>query len=74
MEDRECRSFRLGAVRGGSREEPAAKGGLRRGLGQAWRTGGTKTQTGDQLDDFLEARAAKRETGGARVGDLAGTA
>jgi zinc protease len=29
-----------------------------------WRTGGTKTQTGDQLDDFLEQRAAKVETGG----------
>jgi zinc protease len=27
-----------------------------------WRTGGTKTRTGDQLDDFLEARAAKLET------------
>ena len=29
-----------------------------------WRTGGTKTETGDQLDDFLEVRAAKVETGG----------
>ena len=32
--------------------------------GEVWRTGGTKTQTGDQLDDFLEVRAAKVETGG----------
>ena len=31
---------------------------------EVWRTGGTKTQTGDQLDDFLEVRAAKVETGG----------
>ena len=31
---------------------------------EVWRTGGTKTQTGDQLDDFLEIRAAKVETGG----------
>ena len=33
-------------------------------FGEVWRTGGTKTQTGDQLDDFLEVRAAKVETGG----------
>jgi zinc protease len=32
--------------------------------GEVWRTGGTKTQIGDQLDDFLEQRAAKVETGG----------
>jgi len=30
--------------------------------GEVWRTGGTKTQTGDQLDDYLEIRAAKVET------------
>ncbi len=30
--------------------------------GDVWRTGGTKTKTGDQMDDFLEARAAKIET------------
>jgi zinc protease len=30
---------------------------------EVWRTGGTKDQTGDQLDDFLEMRAAKVETG-----------
>jgi zinc protease len=29
-----------------------------------WRTGGSKTRTGDQLDDYLEQRAAKVETGG----------
>jgi zinc protease len=33
-------------------------------FGEVWRTGGTKAQTGDQLDDFLEVRAAKVETGG----------
>ena len=32
--------------------------------GSAWRTGGTTSKTGDQLDDFLEIRAAKVETGG----------
>ena len=38
-------------IRGGSREEPAAKVGLVSLYGQVWRTGGTKTLTGDQLDD-----------------------
>jgi len=49
-------------VRGGSRSEPAAKAGLLDIYGEVWRTGGTKTQTGDQLDDFLEIRAARVET------------
>src|SRR5579863_329817 len=51
-------------IRGGSSNEPAAKVGLVDMFGEVWRTGGTKTQTGDQLDDFLEIRAAKVETGG----------
>ena len=51
-------------IRGGSREEPASKVGLVELYGEVWRTGGSKTQTGDQLDDFLEARAAKVETAG----------
>ena len=50
-------------IRGGAREEPAQKIGLVDTLGDSWRTGGTKTKTGDELDDFLEARAAKVETG-----------
>jgi zinc protease len=49
-------------VRGGSREEPAAKVGLVDIYGDVWRTGGTKARTGDELDDYLEARAAKVET------------
>jgi zinc protease len=49
-------------IRGGAVDEPAAKAGLVSLYGQAWRTGGTKDQTGDQLDDYLEARAAKVET------------
>src|SRR6266404_922258 len=49
-------------VRGGSRSEPAAKVGLVSLYGEVWRTGGTKAQTGDQLDDYLEIRAAKVET------------
>jgi len=51
-------------IRGGSRDEPADKVGLTEIYGQAWRTGGTKQRTGDQLDDYLEARAAKVETEG----------
>src|SRR5580693_7286701 len=51
-------------IRGGSRNEPPNKVGLVEIFGEVWRIGGTKTQTGDQLDDFLEARAAKVETGG----------
>ena len=50
-------------IRGGSVNEPANKTGLVDIFGEVWRTGGTKTQTGDQLDDFLEVRAAKVETG-----------
>ncbi len=51
-------------IRGGSRNEAASKTGLVDIYSDVWRTGGTKTQTGDQLDDFLEVRAAKVETGG----------
>jgi zinc protease len=49
-------------IHGGSREEPASKTGMLDIYGDVWRTGGTKSQTGDQLDDFLEIRAAKVET------------
>jgi len=51
-------------IRGGSHLEPAAKIGIVSIYGQVWRTGGTKSKTGDQLDDYLEARAAKVETSG----------
>ena len=51
-------------IRGGSVNEPDSKVGLVDIYGEVWRTGGTKTRTGDQLDDFLEVRAAKVETGG----------
>jgi zinc protease len=50
-------------IRGGSRSEPANKAGMLDMYGEVWRTGGTKSQTGDQLDDYLEVRAAKVETG-----------
>ena len=51
-------------VRGGSRSEAANKVGLVDIYGEVWRTGGSKNQTGDQLDDYLEIRAAKVETNG----------
>lgn len=51
-------------IRGGSRDVPADKTGLIDLYGDAWRTSGTVTQNGDQLDDLLEAKAAKVETGG----------
>ena len=51
-------------IRGGSRNEPAGKIGLVDLYSEVWRTGGTKTETGDQLDDYLEVRAAKVETDG----------
>ncbi len=51
-------------IQGGSKEEPADKVGLASVYGSAWRTGGTRSKTGDELDDALEARAARVETGG----------
>ncbi|MGA2902616.1 MAG: insulinase family protein, partial [Candidatus Korobacteraceae bacterium] len=37
-------------IRGGSISEPPAKTGLTDIYGDVWRTGGTKTKTGDQMD------------------------
>ncbi|MGI8771276.1 MAG: M16 family metallopeptidase [Acidobacteriaceae bacterium] len=51
-------------MRGGGRDVPDAKAGLIDLYGEAWRTSGTAAHTGDQLDDILEAKAAKVETGG----------
>ncbi len=51
-------------IRGGSRDEPASKAGLVDLYSDAWRTSGTASKDGDTLDDLLEAKAAKVETGG----------
>ena len=51
-------------IRGGGRLVSATKTGMIDIYGEAWRTGGTKTRTGDQLDDYLEQRAARVETAG----------
>ena len=54
-------------IRGGAEDEPASKTGLVEIYGESWRTGGTEKLSGDQLDDLLEARAAKVETGAAEA-------
>jgi zinc protease len=54
-------------VRGGSRDEPAAKTGLVDLYGEVWRTSGTATTTGDQLDDQLAIKAASIESGGSEA-------
>lgn len=51
-------------IRGGARDVPSDKVGLLAIYSQSWRTGGTASKTGDQLDEFLDARAARVETGG----------
>lgn len=51
-------------IRGGSRDEPDAKVGLVSLYGDTWRTSGTATVNGDDLDDRLEAKAAQIETSG----------
>lgn len=51
-------------IRGGSREEPAAKTGLVSLYGETWRTSGTASKSGDELDEELAQKAAAIETGG----------
>lgn len=65
QEDHELPLVRGSAIiRGGSRDVPADKAGLLGIYTQAWRTGGTATKTGDELDQLLESRAARVETSG----------
>ena len=51
-------------MRGGGRDVPAAKTGMVDLYGDVWRTSGTAKMSGDAMDDLLEAKAAKVETGG----------
>lgn len=51
-------------IPGGSRDEQTAKAGLIDLYGQTWRTSGSEKLSGDAMDDALEAKAAKIETGG----------
>jgi zinc protease len=65
QEDHELPLIRGSAlIHGGSRDVPGDKAGLVSILAGSWRTGGTETRTGDQLDDILESRAARVETSG----------
>ena len=50
-------------IRGGGRDIPADKTGMLSVYTGSWRTGGTTTRPGDQLDEFLDARAARVEVG-----------
>ncbi|MFQ5741362.1 MAG: M16 family metallopeptidase, partial [Acidobacteriota bacterium] len=58
-------------VRTGSRLEPADRIGLASLTGSVMRTGGTTKISGDQLDDFLESRAANISTS---IGESFGSA
>jgi zinc protease len=51
-------------MHGGGLDVPAAKDGLVDLYSQTWRTSGTTTHSGDELDDILERKAAKVETAG----------
>jgi len=51
-------------IRGGGLEVPKEKTGMMGILGSVWRLGGTEKMTGDQMDDYLESRAARVSTGG----------
>jgi zinc protease len=64
LEDHELPTIEvLARIRTGSRLVPADKTGLTDVFGDVLRTGGTKSMTGDQIDDFLEARGARIESG-----------
>ena len=52
-----------GVVRTGNLLDPATKTGLGSVLGTVLRTGGTSHRTGDEIDEFLESRAASVEVG-----------
>lgn len=64
LEDHELPLVEVTAmVRAGSALDPADKVGLADLAGEVLRTGGTETLPGDQLDDWLESRAAEVEVG-----------
>lgn len=72
MENRELPLVSVSArIRTGSLLEPAEKSGLASLTGSVLRAGGTEAMTPDQLDLFLEDRAASIEAG---IGDDSGTA
>ncbi len=63
LEDHELPLVQITArIRTGAVYEPAGKTGLAAITGTVQRTGGTRSMSGDEIDDFLEARAASVET------------
>lgn len=70
MEDHELPLVQVNArIRTGTSYDPPGKAGLGNLAGVVQRTGGTESLTGDELDEFLEARAATLSTSvGATVG------
>lgn len=72
LEDHELPLVGVSAqIRTGSRLEPADKVGLAGIAGTVMRSGGTTSLSGDELDDYLEGKAAVIETG---IGETAGSA
>ena len=72
MEDHELPLVGVSAIiRTGARLETQEKIGLASLTGTVLRTGGTKNWSGDQLDEYLEGKAAGIETA---IGDTSGTA
>src|SRR5258706_8135678 len=72
LEDHELPMIDVSArIRTGARLEPADKVGLAQITGLVMRTGGAKGRSGDEIDDWLDARGARIETS---VGTDAGTA
>ncbi len=68
LEDHELPLVQVVArVRTGGVWEPAEKIGLASLFGSVQRTGGTVEMTGDEMDNFLEARAASVETSAGRT-------
>lgn len=64
MEDHELPLINVSMrVRTGSNYEPAGKTGLGGIFAQVLREGGTKTMSGDEIDEYLALRAASVETG-----------
>ena len=61
----------IARVRTGARLEPADKVGLASLTGSVLRTGGTTSMSGDEIDDYLESRAASIETS---IGTVSGSA
>jgi zinc protease len=73
LEDHELPQFDISISinKCGSYLEPPAKIGLASMTGEVMRTGGTKSMTGDEIDEELEAIGAYAETG---IGNVSGSA